>query len=399
VSPGGDRAAAGGVRPRWELADVFRQHGAAYRAGRRLPASQLAVMRAVEACRTARLGGHLERCDSCGHERPAYNSCRNRHCPKCQSLAKARWLAARRRELLPAGYFHVVFTLPHRLNRLVPRNKREVYELLFAAASGTLLEFGESRLGGRLGFTALLHTWDQKLRRHLHLHCVVAGGALSSDGSRWRHARRKYLFPVRALSKVFRGKFMEGLRAALADGRLRFADGAAAFQSLVDGLYRTPWVVYAKPPFGGPEKALDYLGRYTHRVAISNHRILDVSDGQVTFAYRDRAAGDVPRTMRLTAGEFIRRFLLHVLPKSFMRIRHYGFLAGPSKGRDLARCRELLGLEAAAPEPAARSAVELLRELTGVDVTVCPRCRKGRMRPAGELPRMTEPEPPVQDSS
>jgi len=397
VSPGGGRAAAGGVRPRWELADILRQHGAAYRAARRLPFSHLAVMRAVEACRTARLGGHLERCDSCGHQRPAYNSCRNRHCPKCQSLAKARWLAARQRELLPVGYFHVVFTLPHLLNRLVPGNKREVYELLFAAAAGTLLEFGESRLAGRLGFTALLHTWDQKLQRHVHLHCVVAGGALSPDGSGWRHARRKYLFPVRALSKVFRGKFMEGLRAAFGDGRLRFANGAAAFQALIDGLYATPWVVYAKPPFGGPEKVLDYLGRYTHRVAISNHRIRDVSDGQVTFAYRDRAAGNVPRAMRLPAGEFIRRFLLHVLPKAFVRIRHYGFLAGPNKGRDLARCRELLGLEAMAPEQPVLSAAELLLELTGTDLTLCPCCRTGRMRQVEIIPAKRGPA--VLDSS
>ena len=269
--------APGAPRPRWEVADVFRKYGEAYRHAQRLPLSHLEVMHAIEVCRTESLGGHVERCDACGFERHAYNSCRNRHCPKCQALAKAAWLEARKADLLDVGYFHVVFTLPHALNPIALRNKKTVYDLLFRAAADTLQTFAaapRNGLGGKIGFTAVLHTWDQQLRDHVHLHCLVPAGALAPDRSRWIHARNGFLFPVKALSKVFRGKFIASLRQAHRGARLRFPGktaslaAPAAFGQLLNARWKKPWVVYAKPPFGGPETVLDYLGRYTHRVAI-----------------------------------------------------------------------------------------------------------------------------------
>ena len=388
--------AAHSARPRWELADVLRLYGEQYRRARPVPPPHLKVMQAVQLCRTAHLGGHMEQCDRCGFQRPAYNSCRNRHCPKCQALAKARWLQARRAELLPVGYFHTVFTVPHELNPLALCNKRVVYDILFRSASRTLCEFGADPrhgLGGKIGFTAVLHTWDQQMRQHVHLHCLVAGGALSADRSRWTPARDGFLFPVKALSKVFRGKFIALLEDAFRRGRLRPAGTAAsaaplaALAQLVGRLRATPWVVYSKKPFAGPEGVLDYLGRYTHRVALSNDRILHVGDGKVCFAYRDRSDGNRRKTARLDAVEFIRRFLLHVLPDSYVRIRHFGFLASRSKGQDLPRCRRLLGQ----PPPAIESDVaarDLMIELTGFDPAMCPCCRHGTMRPVYELPAL-----------
>ena len=382
-------------RPRHEVADVFRRYGDDYRRSRRLPFSHLKVMRAVEQCRTAVLGGHIERCDACGHERVAYNSCRNRHCPKCQALAKAAWLEARRSELLPVPYFHNVFTIPHELNPLALRNKKVVYDILFAAASETLQTFAADAkrgLDGRLGFTAVLHTWDQRLRLHLHLHCVIAGGALSPDSKQWTNARRNFLFPVKALSKVFRGKFISRLRTAFVAAELTFPGRIAPratekeFAQLLGRLREKNWVVYSKAPFAGPEKVLDYLGRYTHRVAIANHRIADVGGEHVTFHYRDRADGNRRKRCTVTAEEFIRRFLLHVLPKSYCRIRHFGFLASRAKGRGLARCRELLGLPPEIPKPPERSTGERMLELTGVDLTRCPCCQNGTMHLVADLP-------------
>ena len=384
---------AGPRRPRPEVADIFRRHGEAYRRAHRPPPAERQVMEAIELCRTCALGGHVERCDACGFERIAYNSCRNRHCPKCQALVKARWLEARRAELLPVAYFHVVFTLTHALNPLALANKTVVYNLLFQCAAETLKEFGADprhRLGGKVGFTTLLHTWDQRLNYHVHLHCVVPGGALSPDGTRWVPARDDYLFPVKALSRVFRGKFIERLNRALADGQLARPGELATergWRRLIDSLWETDWVVYCKKPFGGPEKVLDYLGRYTHRVAIANSRILDVDDARVTFRYRDRRDGDRVKVCTLAPDEFIRRFLLHVLPKGFVRIRHYGFLASRSKARDLARCRRALGLSAEIPKPAKKTTHELLLQLTGVDPTACPCCKHGTMRRLQELPK------------
>lgn len=342
-------------------------------------------MRAVEVCRTAELGGHLKQCDACGFEHPAYNSCRNRHCPKCQSLAKARWLEKQRAELLPVGYFHLVFTLPHPLNGLILAHKKILLSLLFKAVSETLLEFGRRRLGGTVGIIAVLHTWDQKLQDHFHLHCLVPAGALSLDHSRWLKARRNFLFPVKALSMVFRGKFIDLLQQAGAKGEIETPSDK------LQHLRHKNWIVYAKKPFGSPQTVLDYLGRYTHRVALSNDRILSLESGQVTFTYRDRKDKDRLKSMTLDAQEFIRRFLLHVLPDGFMRVRHFGFLANRSKQHALAQCRKLLGLPPPLPEIPKRSAQDLLRELTGIDLNRCPRCQKGNMIVVAELSPRSAP--------
>lgn len=385
---------AGTAKPRWEVADVFRLYGQDYRQSQALPSSHLKIMRAIEACRTAALGGHLERCDDCGFERPAYNSCRNRHCPKCQSLAKARWLKAREEELLPVPYFHVVFTLPHELNPIALRNKPLVYDFLFRAATQTLLQFGadpDRGLGGTLGITAILHTWDQTLRDHVHLHCAIPGGALSLDRRRWVSARPNFLFPVKAMAKVFRGKFLDSLIQAFQDRKLAFSGRTAdlasepAFRGLLAQLYAKDWVVYSKPAFAGPRAVLDYFGRYTHRVAISNHRLLSIKDGIVMFSYRDRRDADKRKIMSLAANEFIRRFLLHALPPSFMRLRHFGFLANRRKKTYLSRCRELLGLPPDIQRSAPKTTEELVLDLTGKDPRICPCCRKGRIRAVGEL--------------
>ncbi len=373
------------TRPACEMADVLRRYGEAYRRTHRVPPSHHKVMRAITNCRTAALGGHRERCPRCEFVRYAYNSCRNRHCPKCQAVTKAQWLADREAELLPVPYFHNVFTVPHELNCLFlssERNQREMLKLLFRATSDTLLTFGRNNLRGLLGFTAILHTWDQQLRPHYHLHCAIPGGALAENGSRWNPARSKtYLFSVKALGIVFRAKFLEGLQQLVATGQLSLTGriahlaGPAKWKAFLTPLWHKSWNVYSKPPFGGPEKVLDYLGRYTHRVAISNHRLLSAEDGTVRFLYRDRAAGDVIRTCSLPAEKFIARFLLHVLPSRFMRIRHFGFLANRRKNQALARSRELLGVpkEPENEEPK-RTLQEWMLALTGMDITQCPRC-------------------------
>lgn len=373
------------------MADIFRLHGQAFRRSHPLPVSQLRIMGAIERCRTPALGGHLEKCDSCGFERPAYNSCRNRHCPKCQGLNKARWLQARQTEVLPVGYFHAVFTLPHELNALILSNKRLLLKILFDAAARTLLTFGHNNLGGKTGFIAVLHTWDQRLNAHFHLHCLVPAGVLSENNTRWIDAPQKFLFPVRALSTVFRGKYLDFLLRAFTDRELIFPGQAAQFQTragfsgLLARLRQKRWVVYAKPPFGGPDKVLDYLGRYTHRVAISNNRILNVENGGVTFAFRDRTAGDKRDIMTLPAEEFIRRFLLHSLPAGFVRMRHFGFLANRAKKHDLPLCRQLLGVSPQSPAPEWKSDEELLHELTGKDFFLCPCCKQGSMHVVAEL--------------
>jgi len=384
---------------RCKLADIFRNYGQEYRQNHALPLSHLRVMRAVERCRTAALGGHLQQCDACGFERPAYNSCRNRHCPKCQSLANARWLEKQKLEILPVGYFHLVFTVPHELNRLILVNKKPLINILFHAVSETLLEFARTHLAGTLGLTAVLHTWDQILLDHFHLHCLVPAGALSGDQNRWIPAGKNFLFPVKALSIVFRGKFLEFLKKAFDQKKLLFvgqsaplADGGT-FTLLLKILRQKPWVVYAKKPFASPDSVLDYLGRYTHRVALSNNRICSLHNSEVTFTYRDRKNQNQLKLMKLQVYEFIRRFLLHVIPKGFMRVRHFGFLANRSKER-LSTCRQLLGLLPALPKPLQRSTHELMLALTGIDLTRCPRCRKGTLIWRAQLPI-----PPPQDSS
>lgn len=382
-----------------ELAQLIARHGAAYRAAHRLSGVQLRALRAIEACRTEALGGHVERCDGCGRLRYSYHSCRNRHCPKCQTLARERWMAARRAELLPVPYFHVVFTLPHELNALAQGNPRTIYQLLFDSAAATLLEFGQNArwLGGTIGVTAVLHTWGQTLTQHLHLHCLVTGGALACDGN-WIHPRRGFLFPVRALSQVFRGKCISELKHCFDSGAFALAGGTAALAkarnraALLTALHAQPWVVYAKRPFAGPEQVLAYLGRYTHRIALTNNRLLGFDEHAVRLRYTDYAVGSRRKVMSLQAHEFIRRYLLHVLPTGFMRIRHYGLLANRAKQHQLARARA--ALNAAAPQaPAASETVETFwLRIANLDIHRCPYCASGRLQPVATLvPRAQSP--------
>lgn len=390
----------GRARAAIEVADVFLTHGAAYRAKHRLIPQQYRVMRAIETCRTRATGGHAFRCEACGAVRLAYNSCRNRHCPKCQTLAKERWLGQRRAELLPVPYFHVVFTLPHELNALAQGNPRVIYALLFQAASATLLEFGRNPrwLGGELGATLVLHTWGQNLTQHLHVHGVVTGGALGEDGQ-WRAAKRGFLFPVKALSQVFRGKYLAALQRAFERAALKFAGHTAqlakpaAWRTFLTALKAKDWVVYAKRPFAGPEQVLDYLGRYTHRVAISNHRLVSFKEDQVRFRWRDYAHGNQRKVMALDAHEFIRRFLLHVLPKGFMRIRHYGLTANRSRRAALPRARQALDCPLPAPLPVETVEALLLRVLR-FDIHLCPRCKVGRLKLVGPIEAHSARSPP-----
>jgi hypothetical protein len=391
------------ARPPLDVADVFRRYGAAYQATHACSRQQQRVMRAIEACRTAALGGHLERCDACGHERPAYDSCRNRHCPKCQALARARWLEARQAELLDTEYFHVVFTVPDEIAAIAYQNKTVVYGILFRTTAETLRTIGADpqHLGAALGFLAVLHTWGQTLSFHPHLHCVVPGGGLAPDGQRWIRCRPGFFLPVRVLSRLFRRLFLEALQAAFADGRLRFTGAleplrdAAAFQQALVPLWQTEWVVYAKPPFGGPAQVLEYLGRYTHRVAISNHRLVDIAEDRIRFTWRDYRDHDRQKTMTLDAAEFIRRFLLHVLPPGFHRLRHYGFLGNRHRVEQLALCRQLLGMLApvlpASPGP--RDYRDVYEALTGVSLRACPICQQGHMVRVATLPPDTRAPP------
>jgi hypothetical protein len=383
------------ARPPLEVADVFRRYGAAYRAAHGLSAGQRRVMRAIERCRTAALGGHLERCDACGHARPAYDSCRNRHCPKCQALARAAWLAARRAEVLETEYFHVVFTVPEAIAAIALQNKAVVYGILFRAAAATLRTIGADpqHLGAALGFLAVLHTWGQTLLHHPHVHCVVPGGGLALDEQRWVACRPGFFLPVRVLSRLFRRLFLTHLQAAFARGRLHFAGVLAplqdptAFAQALAPLHQMEWVVYAKPPFGGPAQVLEYLGRYTHRVALSNNRLLAIEQGQVSFRWKDYRHHDRQQTMTLDAGEFMRRFLLHVLPAGFHRIRHYGFLGSRIRVVKLARCRQALAMPAVLSPPLPRRDYRDVSEaLTGVSLRVCPVCQHGEMRRVALLP-------------
>ena len=384
-----------------ELADIVRSHGAAFRAAHRLCGVQLRALRAIERCRTAALGGELRQCDACGERRYVYHSCRNRHCPKCQTRAKERWLAARRTELLPVPYFHLVFTLPHELNALAQGNARALYAMLLAAASETLVEFGRNPrwLGGEIAATLVLHTWGQTLTQHLHAHALVAAGALSSCGA-WVRSRRGFLFPVKALSVVFRGKFLQALEHALDHGRLALSAGTAALSelrvqhALLADLRKKAWVVYAKRPFAGPEQVLEYLGRYTHRTAISNERLVSAEANSVRFRYKDYAHGSRRRVMELPAPEFLRRFTLHVLPRGFNRIRHYGLLANRNKCALLAKVRAAL----AVPEPvrdcrAPESIAAFWQRVAGIDIARCTHCGLGTLRLLATLAPQPRPPP------
>lgn len=378
-------------RPRLEVAEVVRDAGDAFLEGYGgiLSPEQRRALRDIAACRTAALGGHVEECNHCGHRQIAYNSCRNRHCPKCQATAAADWTDARRAELLPVEYHHIVFTLPAALGPVALQNRREVYGLLFKAAAETLQQIAADpkHLGAEIGFLAVLHTWGQNLQHHPHVHCVVPGGGLSADGSRWVPCRPGFFLPVRVLSRVFRGKFLALIRAAFDRGKLSFhgrlaalADGGEFHRRLAAGA-RTEWVVYSKPPFGGPEQVLKYLARYTHRVAIGNHRLIDFEDGEVTFHWKDYAHAGKQKTMKLKAIEFIRRFLLHVLPAGFVRIRHYGFLANRVCREKLELCRSLLREAATSSEPdEAEPAADLNVAVEERPAPhLCPACGEGRM--------------------
>ena len=334
-------------------------------------------------CRTPYLGGHIDRCDHCGAMRVAYHSCRNRHCPTCQHMPRERWLEQRKREILSTSYFHVVFTLPHSLNAIVLNNKKVMLTILFKAASQTLLTFGDNTLGGKLGFIATLHTWDQKLNAHFHLHCLVAGGVVSPDGSRWIPCKGNYLFNARALSLVFRGKFMERMKKACQRQDLKLA--GEDYNPLKARLYEKPWIVDVRDPVNNPQHVLEYLARYTHRVAIANSRIRALREGMVTFTYKNRKK-DRTEALTITAVEFIRRFLLHSLPKRFVRIRHYGFLSNRNRSANLAAIRRLMALPEPS-EPPVATVEGILRQLTGMDITVCPCCRKGKMNLFRKIPK------------
>ena len=393
------------MAPALELADIVRTYGEAYAQTHRLTPVQHRALRAIATCRTAALGGHQETCDHCGASRITYNSCRNRHCPKCQAGAREAWLAARQAELLPIPYFHVVFTLPHALNALAQGNPRVISTLLFRAAADTLLAFGRDpqHLGGTIGITAILHTWGQNLSQHLHLHCLVTGGALAPDGTRWIAPRSPgFLFPVRALATVFRGKFLDALDRAFATQQLTFAGSTAAladptaFARFRAALRTVSWVVYAKRPFAGPAQVLAYLGRYTHRVALTNHRLVACDEGQVSFHWKDYADGDRVKIMTLPVEEFLRRFLLHIVPARFMRIRHFGLLANRRRATALAQCRQILAVPAPvapAPPPDGPTADQ-------PSTNRCPFCQVGHWVRIDISPhRLPRPHPPVWDSS
>jgi hypothetical protein len=360
-----------------EVADIVRAHGAAFVRAHAVTPAQHAVLRDIVRCRTAALGGHVDVCDECGHAEISYNSCRNRHCAKCQAVPQARWLTQRLARILPTHYFHVVFTLPSELRALALANSSALYDMLLACAGETLVELGRDRLGAQLGVTEVLHTWTRELLLHPHAHCIVTGGGLSLDGSRWVSTRPDYLLPVRVLGDLFRGKFLARLVAAYDAGELRL-DGAAAkladaknFARLRDKLYRNKWVVYCKPPFGGAHEVFKYIGRYTHRVGLSNRRLVALDERGVTF----RTRGDA--TVTVSPDEFLRRFLLHVLPKGFVKIRHYGLLAASNVPTKLAVAARLLASVTPPTVAEARVAVdfrEVLLALTGVDLRRCPRC-------------------------
>ncbi|MFK7872175.1 MAG: IS91 family transposase [Oligoflexales bacterium] len=378
-------------RPSLEIADIFRDYG--HLLGPLGP-DQAKVVSDIQNCRTSVLGGHISQCQDCSHKEISYNSCRNRHCPKCQFLAKIDWVEARTNDLLPCQYFHCVFTLPHELNPIILQNKEIVFNILFRAVAATLKEAAKNpkNLGAEVGFTSVLHTWSQNLLDHFHLHVIIPGGGLSEKRDKWISCREKFLLPVKVLSKLFRGKFLALFKKAFDEfkfiGRCEVYQNFSSFNDLISSAYDKQWVVYAKPPFSGPEDVIKYLGSYTHRIAISNYRLVKVEDNKVHFFYRDAHKKDEKKTMSLEIKEFMRRFLLHVVPKGFMRIRHYGILSGRSKGKLIKLCRELI------PEPIdykvfkkieSENWIEKMIRVTGHDPLLCPSCKKGQMIPIAEI--------------
>ena len=381
-----------------EVADIFRQFGPAYRSEHGLSWQQHKAINAIVACRTAALGGYIDQCDSCHYERITYCSCRNRHCPKCQALARERWLLARKQDLLPIRYFHVVLTIPDSLNPLALVNQKIVYDILFKAGSETLLELGRDpkHLGAEIGMIAVLHTWGQNLMAHPHLHCIVTGGGLAPDSSKWIYPKKtkkgnEFFVHVNIISELFKKKFMCYLKIAYDAGELKwvgkikYLQSKSQFNKFKDELYQKKWVTYCKESFGNPEHVINYLGGYTHRVAISNNRIAKLEDGRVTFKWKDYGDHNQQKLMTLEASEFIRRFLLHILPHGFFKIRYYGILSSRNHSTKLARCQEILKAIKCEQDSAAIDWMELFLDLTGIDLRICPVCKQGRMRPKREI--------------
>jgi len=366
-----------------EIADILRHHLDDYKAEYPLWPEHRKIATDLLNCRTARLGGYIERCDNCGSVRITYHSCRNRHCPKCQHMPRERWLEKRKNEILPTSYFHVVFTVPHELNTVILNNKKVMFNILFRAASRTLLTFGNNDLNGNLGFLSVLHTWDQKLNAHFHLHCLVAGGVMSKDKKKWLPVKNDYLFNEEALSQVFRGKFMERIKHARKTGSFKFV--GRSFGDYKNKLYAKNWVVSVRDPVKRPEHVLEYLARYTHRVAIANSRIKKLENGMVSFTFKNRKKKRT-ETITITAVEFIRRFLLHSLPKGFVRIRHYGFMANRYRTDNLNAIRLSLGVSAPGDNEIT-TLEKMMLQLTGTDITTCPCCTEGKMQFFADIPK------------
>ena len=383
------------TKEKFEVADVFRLYGDSYRQSNSLPYEKIKVMHRIEVCRTAQLGGHIQQCDQCGFEQIAYNSCRDRHCPKCQCLVKEQWLNDRKQELLPCGYFHFVFTLPHDLNPIILCNKKITLQILFISVSETLQAFARDpqwRLEGQLGFIAVLHTWSQTLMDHFHLHCLIPAGVLSFKKDKWKPATESFLFRIQSLAKAFKKRFLQNLQTAYQNQEIIFPGNTAKYQpqkefeKLIKSLKKLQWIAYAKRPFAGPQQVLEYLGRYTHRVAISNHRIVSIDNGKVSFTYRDRERNSEIKVMTLNAHEFIRRFLLHVLPMGFVKIRYFGFLSHKNKKQAITLIRKFIDPDAELPEKIKETIFEMMLRLTGTDITRCPKCGKGKMKVIRKLP-------------
>jgi len=370
-----------------EVADIFREFGPNYRKHHKLTKHMHRVMNAIERCRTSALGGHIDECNQCGHIKISYNSCRNRHCPKCQGLVREKWLLARGNDLLPVGYFHIVFTIPDDLNAFALRNQQQIYTLLFKASSETLMELGKDPkyLGAEIGHISILHTWGQNLMDHPHVHSIVPAGGLSLDGERWIHTRKKFFIPIKVISRVYRGKFMAYFKEACQKGEIKFPGQLRRFgdseelKVLVDTLYKKEWIVYCKEPFSNPMRVMEYLGRYTHRVAISNDRIINSQNGRVSFKWKDYADHNKHKIMELDGEEFIRRFLLHVLPLKFVKFRHYGILSNRSRKTKLTRCQDIFGIKREYQETIKQTWEELILQIKGIDIQACPVCNTGQM--------------------
>lgn len=381
-------------RPSLEVADIVKRFGSQYLDNHPVSFGGLKILRDIEYCRTHQMGGHKKACDHCSHEEISYNSCRNRHCPKCQSLNKARWLEAREAELLPIRYFHGVFTIPHLLNDLFLANKQLLLSDLFKVVRNTLIAFSsdpEHGLTGQCGCTMVLHTWDQKLNPHLHIHVIIPAGVYLKKEERWIHAKHRFLFPVKAMSKVFKGKMVSMIRRRFKNQELQFSGRAAylksetAFSALLSDAMAKAWVVYCKTPFKSPKFVLDYLGRYTHRVAISNHRLQSITEKEVRFSFKNRRKNHAIEPCTLKGEQFIGRYLLHELPPGFMRIRHYGFLGSAGKAKNLVKIRELIGAKPAFEKPKKLTTKALMLALTGVDIAACPICEAGRLRSVSDF--------------